>query len=130
MISMATWLADAANAALNALPADQADSVREAIRSIPAERGERVDFPGVTPPAPFHAKEPTDPAAPVVIYRATVPGERGEPGDLVVVGLMDHDVYRAARRAQRGLIGESPTVRDAVNSVVAGTVSTFARGGR
>lgn len=127
---MATWLATAADAALNALPADQADSVREAIRSIPAEPGQRVDFPGVTPPAPFHAKEPTDRAAPVVIYRATVRGERGEHGDLVVVGLMERDVYDAARRAQHQLGAEPPSIRDAVNAVVAGTVSTFARGMR
>jgi hypothetical protein len=118
------WLTAAAEAAFGELKAtapDQADAVSDAINDITVRPGQRINLPGAPPAEPFLAKEPRDPGAPAVIYRRTT---TDEPGEWLVVSLMNRDDYRAARQAEQTLAAAPPAVRDFVNAVVAGTVAT------
>jgi hypothetical protein len=112
------WLTVAAEAAFRDLQAtapSQATAVSDAINDIPAHPGQRIDLPGAPPEAPFLAKEPTDLAAPVVIYRHALGSEQGE---WLVVFLMSRDDYREVRRAEQRLAYSPPVVRDFVHAVV------------
>jgi hypothetical protein len=118
------WLTAAAEAAFSELQAtapDQADAVSEAINTITAADGRRIDLPGAPAAEPFLAIEPRQPDAPAVIYRHAA---NGEPGKWLVVSLMNREDYRAARQAERALASTPPAVRDLINGVVAGTVAT------
>ena len=118
------WLTAAAEAAFSELQAtspDQADAVSDAINTITAADGRRIDLPGAPVAEPFLAIEPRDPDAPAVIYRHAT---NGEPGKWLVVSLMNREDYRAARQAEQALAATPPAVRELVNGVVAGTVST------
>ena len=118
------WLTAAAEAAFSELQAtspDQADAVSDAINNITAADGRRIDLPGAPAAEPFLAIEPRDPDAPAVIYRHAT---NGEPGKWLVVSLMNRQDYRAARQAEQALATTPPAVRELVNGVVAGTVST------
>lgn len=115
------WLTAAARDALGKLPPGQAEAVNGAIGDITADPGQRIDLPGAPLAEPFLAKEPSHPDAPAVIYRRATPGE---PGDWLVVSLMNRANYQAARRAEQELTTYPPAVREFVNAVVAGTVAT------
>ena len=118
------WLTAAAEAAFSELQAtapDQADAVSEAINTITAADGRRIDLPGAPAAEPFLAIEPRAPDAPAVIYRHAA---NGEPGKWLVVSLMNRGDYRAARQAEQALASSPPAVRDLINGVVAGTVAT------
>jgi len=118
------WLTTAAEAAFSELQAtspDQADAVSDAINTIIAADGRRIDLPGAPAAEPFLAIEPRDPDAPAVLYRHAA---NGEPGKWLVVSLMNREDYRAARQAEQALATTPPAVRDLVNGVVAGTVAT------
>lgn len=118
------WLTAAAEAAFTELQAtepDQAAAVSEAINSINAREGRRIDLPGAPAAEPFLAIEPRDSHAPAVIYRHAANGEHGK---WLVVSLMNRADYRAAWQAEQALAATPPAVRELVNGVVAGTVAT------
>ena len=118
------WLTTAAEAAFSELQAtspDQADAVSDAINTIIAADGRRIDLPGAPAAEPFLAIEPRDPDAPAVLYRHAA---NGEPGKWLVVSLMNREDYRAARQAEQALATTTPAVRELINGVVAGTVAT------
>lgn len=118
------WLTAAAEAAFGELQAtapDHAAAVSDAINSITARAGRRIDLPGAPEAEPFLAIEPQEPDAPAVIYRHAANGEAGK---WLVVSLMDRDDYNAARQAEQALATSPPAVREFVNGVVAGTVTT------
>ena len=120
------WLTAAAEAAFSELQATaphQADAVSEAINTITAADGRRIDLPGAPAAEPFLATEPRDPDAPAVIYRHAT---NGEPGKWLVVSLMNREDYRAARQAEQALATTPPAIRELVNGIVAGTVATAA----
>jgi hypothetical protein len=125
LMSMADniWLTAAAGATLEKLPPAQAEAVNEAIADIFAKPGQRIDLPGAPPAEPFLAKEPSDPDAPAVIYRRATPDE---PGEWLVVSLMNRADYRAAQQAEQELAAYPPAIREIVNAAVAGTVATSA----
>jgi hypothetical protein len=125
LVTMADiWLTAAAEAAFRRLQAttpSQAAAVRDAIDDIAVRPGRPMILPGLPPGESFFAKEPRDPKAPAVIYRDAASDEEGR---WLVVSLLDRNDYHAARRAEKDLATYPPEVRNFVNAVVAGTVST------
>lgn len=114
------WLTTAASAALGKLPPAQAEAVNDTIGDITAVPGQRFDIPGAPPAEPFLAKEPSNPDAPVVIYRRTTTGEAG---DWLVVSLMNRADYRTFRGAEQELGAYPPAVREIINGAVTGIVT-------
>ncbi len=115
------WLTAAARAALEKLPRAEAVAVNAAISDIPSKPGRRLNIPGAPAAEPFVVLEPPVRDAPVVIYRRTT---TDEPGEWLVVDLMNPEDYRAARRAEEALAAAPPKVREIVNAAVAGTAAT------
>jgi hypothetical protein len=111
------WLTAAARGELGTLPGDQRQAVGDVIGGIGAREGRPLDIPGAPAAAPFLALEPENPRAPVVIYRRTIPGE---PGDWLVVSLLRHEDYDAARHAEQTLEAAPPAVRQFIKTAVAG----------
>jgi hypothetical protein len=120
------WLTAAAQDAFSELRTtspEQAHAVTRAINEIPVRRGQPIDLPGAPSDAPFLAREPADPDAPVVIYRRTT---IGEDGDWLVVSLMKRGVYRSNRRAERELADSSPAVQNLVRRTIGNIANTAA----
>src|ERR1700722_7278201 len=120
------WLTAAAETAFSELRATvpgQAAAVSDAINDIIVRPGQPTNLPGAPPAEPFLVKEPSDPSAPVVIYRRATTDEQGK---WLVVSLMNRDDYRAARQAEQILAAAPPAVRNLVKTVIGGTVATIA----
>ena len=105
---------------INALPADQANAVRAAIRTIGIERGEPIDLPTAPDGFPYRAQRPHLATAPLVIYRESQPGEQG---DYLVVSLMTPEAFRQQKRDELSAALRNPEVRREI-AVAAGTAAT------
>jgi hypothetical protein len=99
------------------LRADLARAVEDAIRRIGTEPGEPIDLPNARPGTPYQVQRPADPAAPVIIYRRTRGGEKG---DYLVVSLMTPEEYRQQRQDEQSDALRDPGIRRDI-AVAAGT---------
>jgi hypothetical protein len=102
---------------LDTLPADQADAVRDAIRTIGIVPGEPVDLPTARRGTPYKAQIPRLATAPVVIYRRTQPDEQG---DWLVVSFMTPGEYRQQKHDEQSGVLRDPVVRQDIR-IAAGT---------
>jgi hypothetical protein len=105
---------------IDALPADQRDAVRAAIRTIGIERGEPIDLPTAPAGFPYRAQRPHLTTAPLVIYRES---QRGEQGDYLVVSLMTPEAFQQQKQDELSTALRNPDVRDEIASI-AGTAAT------
>jgi plasmid stabilization system protein ParE len=94
---------------------EQAAAVARAIDAVSDDPGQPLNLPGVRSPEPLRVVESESPRAPVVVYRHTARGERG---DWLVVSLMDRDSYWAAMHAERELAGFPPATQRIINTAV------------
>lgn len=112
-----------AQAALDALskaqPA-QAQAVHAAMNGLDTETAEPLHIPSAPPGTPFLALTTSLPDAPVVVYRRTTPDE---PGDWLVVSLLNPEQYQQLRRAEEAL-DANKAAREIFTAVVEGTVPT------
>jgi hypothetical protein len=101
------------------LPADQADSVARTILRIPAASAQPIPLPVPGDPdgTTYWATEPPDRAAPVVLYRAALPGEDGR---FLVVALMNREAFLRYRS-----VANEPVVQAVAASVAAGRVAAL-----
>ena len=105
---------------IGALPEDQAEAVRAAIRTIGTGPGEFVDLPTAPFGYPYRARHPHDPSAPVVIYRES---RQDEPGDWLVVSLMTPEEFRQQKRDELSDALRNPYIRRNIANN-AGTAAT------
>lgn len=85
----------------------QAEAVARAIAAVSEDRGRpiRIDLPGGPANRVYKALAPSDPEAPVVIYR------QAAGGTWLVAALLDRDKYRAYREAEQSNLLDDPTFR-------------------
>lgn len=80
---------------------DQAEAVARAIQTVGRAQAApiRIDLPNGLPGAKYMALAPSDPDAPVIIYRALIPGvDRGS--GWLVTALLSPTEYRRYREAE------------------------------
>jgi hypothetical protein len=77
---------------IRAMTEAEAHAVWAVIKRIGRANGDRLDLPGAPPSKQYFALTPSDPKAPVVIYRPMLPEEDG---DWLVSSLIARDQYDA-----------------------------------
>lgn len=99
------------------LDPQQAAAVARAIASVGKDQGTpiRIDLPGGSRSRGYKALAPSDPEAPVVIYR------RATGGTWLVAALLDRDKYRLYRQAERANLLDDPVFR----ALIMGALSAF-----
>jgi hypothetical protein len=89
---------------------EQAAAVAEAILTVGEAKAVpiRIDLPNGPPGAKYMVLAPSDPDAPVIIYRPRIPAVDGGPGWLVTA-LLPRDEYQQYREAERTGLLDDPT---------------------
>jgi hypothetical protein len=98
--------------ALAATDPGQAASVAEAVQSVGRAKAVpiRIDLAGGPAGARYMALAPSDPDAPVVIYRQRIP-EADDGAGWLVTSLVPRDEYQQYRQAERTGLLDDPIVR-------------------
>lgn len=110
---------------------DQADAVARAIQTVGRARAApiRIDLPNGPPGAKYMALAPSDPDAPVIIYRALIPGVDHGSGWLVTA-LLPPTEYRQYREAESTGLLDDPMFQKLMIGLAAAIAWLATRSGK
>jgi hypothetical protein len=105
---------------------DQAEAVARAIQTVGRAKAApiRIDLPNGPRGAKYMALAPSDPDAPVIIYRALIPGVDNRPGWLVTT-LLPPSEYQRYREAERSGLLDDPAFQKLMLAGLAAAAAWF-----
>jgi hypothetical protein len=96
-----------------------AAALRRYINSIPHSAGVPIDIPDPPPGTQYLAIVPEEQELPVIVYRPTLPDERGE---WLITALLGRDTYEQQRQAEKRGLLQNDAVRAGIKAAAVAAV--------